>query len=358
MDSDPLISRVIGNYRIEARLGRGGMSTVYRARQLTMQRDVAIKVMSAELATEPQFISRFEREAQVIANLEHPRILPVHDYGHEGEFFFLVMRMVDGESLRDRLLSGALSLATAAHLIEQIASALDYAHGRGVIHRDLKPNNVLIDKLDNAYLMDFGIAKLMAASQQLTATGMVMGTPAYMAPEQWRGEPVDVRTDVYSLGVMLYEMVLGCQPFEAADTPFTLMYKHLNDPPPAPRTLLPDLPEAVERVILKALAKDPAERYPSAGALAAAFSEAIKEAGTAAHITPPPRSEPCAEPDADALVPVPLPDKIAPPPAPIPVPGTPAPPLVAWPDDESQPEVYGKRKRKRKAKPSPAADLP
>lgn len=311
MSSDPLLGQVIGNYQIEERLGRGGMATVYRARQRNMQRDVAIKIMSAELTDDPQFVARFEREAQVIASLEHPRILPVHDFGHEGDLFYLVMRLIEGETLYERMLNGPLSPEAAARLIGQIAEALDYAHERGVIHRDLKPNNILLDEYDNVYMMDFGLAKLLAVSSPLTETGMVLGTPAYMAPEQWRGDPVDARTDVYALGVILYEMVCGQPPFESADTPFTLMYKHLNDTPVPPRAILPSLPEGVDAVILRALAKDPAGRYPTAGALARAFAAALEGAV-------PESAAGSSLPSADG--PIPLPDKIAPPVPPLPVP--------------------------------------
>jgi predicted Ser/Thr protein kinase len=279
MINDPLLGQTIGNYEILGRVGKGGMATVYRARQVNMQRDVAIKIMSADLAEDPQFVARFEREARMIASLQHPRILPVHDFGHEGELFYFVMRLVEGESLYHRLLQGPLPLRTASKYLGQIAEALDYAHAEGVVHRDLKPNNVLIDAWDNLYLMDFGLAKMLAATQSLTQTGTVLGTPAYMAPEQWRGGAVDSRTDVYALGVILYEMVLGRTPFES-DTPFTLMYKHINEAPPPLRESLPDLPQAVEDVIFKALAKDQTARYPSAGELAQAFADVVRVAGS------------------------------------------------------------------------------
>jgi len=338
VSSDPLLKQVLGNYQIEERLGRGGMATVYRAHQRNMRRDVAIKIMSAELVEDPQFVARFEREAQVIASLEHPRILPVHDFGHEGELFYLVMRLVEGETLYDRMLDGPLPPAAAARLVTQIAEALDYAHGRGVIHRDLKPNNILLDESDNVYMMDFGLAKLLAATSHLTETGMVLGTPAYMAPEQWRGDPVSARTDVYALGVILYEMVCGQPPFEGADTPFTLMYRHLNDTPQAPRSILPSLPAEVDAVILRALAKDPADRYDSAGALADAFAAALDAA-------PAPSAEPAA--------PVPLPDSIAPPVLPLPVAGASMPPAPPGSPVPGARKARPAEKRKRGAHAPP-----
>ncbi len=276
MANDDLINQTLGRgqYEIRAVLGRGGMATVYLARQASMERDVAVKVMTPELADDEAFVERFEREAQVIALLQHPHILPVIDFGKEGEHIYIVMRLVRGGSLDQRLAHGPLDLPLASRMLGQIASALSFAHEQGIIHRDLKPNNVLLDKRDNAYLTDFGIAKMLAGTTQLTATGNILGTPAYMAPEQWRGEAIDARTDIYALGVMLYEMVLGRLPF-TGDTPYTLMYKHFNDAPPPPREINPALPPVVEQVILRAMAKDPDQRYQSAEDLAADFANAV-----------------------------------------------------------------------------------
>ncbi len=273
-----LIGQTLGQYRLEALIGRGGMASVYRARQESMDRDVAVKVMAAELAHNAEFVARFEREARVIARLQHPHILPVIDFGRHGDHVYLVMQLIDGGMLSDRLRQTSLSLAQVARFLTQIASALHYAHQRGIVHRDLKPNNVLLDALDNVYLTDFGIAKMLAGTtttaQSLTATGSVMGTPAYMAPEQWRSEPVDARTDIYALGVILFEMLLGTLPFQA-DTPFSMMYKHFDTPPPPLCAVNPDLPPALEAVVLRAMAKNPADRYPSAQQMADDFARAV-----------------------------------------------------------------------------------
>ena len=282
MASDDLINQVLGRgqYQIRSVLGRGGMATVYLARQASMDRDVAIKIMAPELADDEQFVARFEHEAQLIARLQHPHILPVIDFGREGKHIYIVMQLVRGGSLDDRLSRGPLPLPLAARMLGQIASALAFAHEQGIVHRDLKPNNVLLDERDNAYLTDFGIAKMLAGTTKLTATGNVLGTPAYMAPEQWRGDPVDARTDIYALGIMLYEMVLGQLPFQG-DTPYTLMYKHFNDAPPPPREKNPAIDPRVEAVILRALAKDPDDRYQSAEAMADDFTNAVRSMGKA-----------------------------------------------------------------------------
>ncbi len=277
MTSDDLINQRLGNgqYEIRSLLGRGGMATVYLARQASMDRDVAVKIMASELADDEQFVARFEHEAQVIAKLQHPHILPVIDFGREGKYIYIVMQMLGGGTLDDRLRGGPLPLKLASHMLNQIASALSFAHEQGIIHRDLKPNNVLLDERDNAYLTDFGIAKMLAGTTKLTATGNILGTPAYMAPEQWRGESVDARTDIYSLGVMLYEMVLGRLPFEG-ETPYTLMYKHFNDAPPPPRQMNPNLDPGIEAVILRALAKEADSRFQSADDMAESFANAVR----------------------------------------------------------------------------------
>jgi len=290
-----LSGHMLGQYHLGELIGRGGMASVYRARQVSMDRDVAIKVMSAALSHNAEFVARFEREARVIARLQHPHILPVIDFGRSDEHIYLVMRYVEGGILSDRLRASTLSISQANRFLNQIASALEYAHQRGVIHRDLKPNNVLLDEMDNVYLTDFGIAKMLAASttsaHSLTATGSVMGTPAYMAPEQWRSEPVDARTDIYALGVILYEMLMGALPFQA-ETPFGMMYKHFDTPPPLPSLINPALPPTLEQVMLRALAKQPGERFQSARQMADGFAAVVAALPPALCDRPLPRATP------------------------------------------------------------------
>ncbi|MCZ7546491.1 MAG: serine/threonine protein kinase [Anaerolineae bacterium] len=274
--------RQLGQYEIIEELGHGGMSTVYRARQASMGREVAIKVLAAELAREKGFMERFTKEVQLIALLEHPHILPVIDYGETNGAAYLVMRFLQGGSLSDRIKQGPFSLSEANAMLNQIASALDYAHRRGVIHRDLKPSNILMDKDGNCYLTDFGIAKIAHIDDGLTTTGHVMGTPAYMSPEQGLGLPINGRADIYALGLILYEMLVRRRPF-TADSPPALIFQHVYHPPPRPTVLNPDLPQAVEEVVLKALAKRPEERYQTPMDLANAFDYALT--GDATHTT-------------------------------------------------------------------------
>src|SRR5258708_3291650 len=270
-----LVGKSLDQYQLLSLLGRGGMAAVYRSHQPSMDRDVAIKVISGQLADDPTFIARFEREARLIAKLQHPHILPVYDFGRRDGVLYLVMRLVEGGSLDERLRQGPLSLDVAAQMFTDIASALTYAHDQGIIHRDLKPNNILLDSKDNPYLTDFGIAKMMQDSTgQITATGTIIGTPSYMAPEMWRGEAVDARTDIYSLGIMLYEMVTGALPFKG-DTPYALMYKHFDAPLPSLHGTQYDLPDALSAVINRAVAKKPQDRYGSADEMAADLRDAL-----------------------------------------------------------------------------------
>jgi Tol biopolymer transport system component/tRNA A-37 threonylcarbamoyl transferase component Bud32 len=286
-----LIGRTLGQYRIIEKIGQGGMATVYKAYQPGLDRYVALKVLPPTHAEQSGFSERFRREAKAIANLHHPNILPVHDFGQEEGHSFIVMRYIEGTRTLKELMETPLSLVQAAGLIEQIAAALDHAHQQGVIHRDMKPSNVLMDG-DWALLTDFGLAKMTEASVKLTGSGVGIGTPAYMSPEQGQGVAVDHRTDIYSLGVILFEMLTGQIPHDA-ETPFAIVLKRITEPLPLPRAINPEIPEAVERVILKALAREPDDRFASAGAMAAAFQQAVSEAIIEeVKVPPPPSSAP------------------------------------------------------------------
>jgi serine/threonine protein kinase/lipopolysaccharide biosynthesis regulator YciM len=254
-----LIGQELGGYRIISQVGKGGMATVYKAFQPSLDRYVAVKVMPPFYAEQDEtFLKRFRREARSVAKLRHPNILMVIDYGEFEEFTYIVMEYVDAGTLTDRL-GSPMQLHDIASIIEQVAGALDYGHGQGVVHRDVKPSNILLPKPNWPLLTDFGLAKIVGGSQ-LTITGSIAGTPAYMSPEQGQGESVDSRSDIYSLGIVLYEMATGGVPFHA-ETPMAVVVKHIIDPLPLPTSKNPNLPEAVERVILKALAKIPGDRY-------------------------------------------------------------------------------------------------
>jgi serine/threonine-protein kinase len=256
----------IGRYEIKAEIGRGGMATVYLAHDPRFRRDVAVKVLPRQYTHDPMFRARFEREAQTIAALEHPAIVPVHDFGEDNGQPFLVMRYMPGGSLAEKLAKGALPLKQVSHILERIASALDRAHEKGIIHRDLKPGNILFDGYGDAFLADFGIAKMAEATAALTGNSII-GTPAYMSPEQVKGEAVDGRSDIYALGVILFEMVTGQQPF-AANTPIAVAYKHVNEPVPDIRDRKADLSPALQLTINQAMSKNPDERFQTATDLA------------------------------------------------------------------------------------------
>jgi serine/threonine protein kinase len=265
---------ISGRYKIEALLGQGGMSAVYKGTDPNLRRAVAVKLIHPHLASDPEFVRRFEVEAAAVAQLRHPNIVQVFDFDHDGDVYYMVLEFVEGETLQAHLkaLNAAeqrLPLADVVKIMVDLCEAVDYAHQRGMIHRDLKPANVMLNPQGEAILTDFGVAKILGGEQH-TATGAIIGTAMYMSPEQARGAHPDERADIYSLGIMLFEMVAGKCPFEA-DSALTVMMMHLNEPVPDIREINGTVPEALTAVIEKALEKDPANRYQTASEMAAAL---------------------------------------------------------------------------------------
>lgn len=257
-------------YEIHRRLARGGMAQVYLARDRSLDRPVAVKELVPEFAADPSFVERFRREAQAAANLSHPNIVGVYDWGAQDGTYFIVMEYIDGPSLSRVLRAdGPLHPRRAAEIASETAAGLGFAHSRGVVHRDVKPGNVLLTRTGQAKVTDFGIARALSSpDEDLTQAGSVMGTATYFSPEQAQGLPVDPRSDLYSLGVVLYELVTGRPPF-AGETPLAIAYKHVQDDPPPPSTLISDLPEGLEAIIMKLLSKRADDRYASAEELRA-----------------------------------------------------------------------------------------
>lgn len=273
---EDLTGQQLGKYRVISALGEGGMAAVFKAYQADMDRFVALKILPRHFAADPEFMTRFRQEARMIANLQHPHILPVHDFGEANSYTFLVMPLVETGTLADQMLGQPMSRQRIRTVITQVGDALDYAHSRGLIHRDVKPSNILLDERGNCLLTDFGIAKMVEGTARITQSGAILGTPAYMSPEQGTGQPLSPASDIYSLGVVMYEMATGRAPY-VAETPMAVVIKHMNDPLPPPSKLNPALPPATERVILKALAKDPKSRYPSAARMVKEVRAAIPE---------------------------------------------------------------------------------
>jgi serine/threonine-protein kinase len=283
------VSRVLGtHYDIEQELGRGGMGIVYCAKDRRLKRTVAIKILPPELAFRSDIRSRFLREAETAAQLSHPNIVPIYSVDEMENLVFFVMAYVAGNNIAKELHErGRLGVVETRHIIREVADALSYAHGRGVVHRDIKPDNILLDRdSGRAMVTDFGIARAVSEntdSSRLTATGMAIGTPTYMSPEQAAGErEIDGRSDLYALGVVAYQMLSGAPPFAASSTP-AMLVKHLTERPAALRSKRSDVPEELERIVMVLLEKDPANRLPSAAALVAALD--------GAPVAAPPRTE-------------------------------------------------------------------
>lgn len=268
----------VGPYRIIEQLGQGGMATVFKAYHASLDRYVALKVLHPAFGEDAAFEARFQREARVVAKLEHPNIVPIYDYAEHEKRPYLVMKFIEGNTLKAKLDQGPLSSGEVSKIVEAIGSALAYAHRQSVLHRDIKPSNVLVAADGQIYLADFGLARIAQSGESTLSSDMIIGTPQYISPEQAMGvKELDQRTDVYSFGVMLYEMVVGKVPFNA-DTPFSIIHDHIYSPLPLPRKVNPNVSDQVERVLLKALAKDRLDRYESVEQMVAAFDETWNQA--------------------------------------------------------------------------------
>ena len=286
-----------GRYRIEELLGQGGMSAVYKASDPNLKRVVAVKLIHAHLAGNAQFVTRFEEEAAAVAKLRHPNIVQVYDFDHDDETYYMILEFVPGETLNDRLkrLNQAgrqLSLAEALQVLSQVCDAVDYAHKRGLVHRDIKPANIMLDVQGHAILMDFGIVKIVGGEKH-TSTGAVLGTALYMSPEQIQGVVTEPRSDIYSLGVTLFEMLSGNPPFQA-DSVMTIMMMHLNDPVPDLNDIRPGVPADIMAIIQKAMAKKPQDRFQTAAEMAQALRQALGRLQT--------RESPMPQPDDKSTI--------------------------------------------------------
>ena len=269
-----LVGKTLDHYNLLKQVGKGGMATVYLAKDTRNSREVALKVLSPSISEEKRFVRRFRREAGLVVRLKHPHIVPVLDYGETDGVVYLVMPYVKGRTLADVIRRGGLSPEHILQWTDQVAGALDYAHRQGIIHRDIKPSNVLISDSGQAMLMDFGLAKLADRSSTLTGS-MLMGTPAYISPEQGRGQELDQRSDQYAFGIMLFQILTGQLPFES-DNPMATVLRHLQEPVPSLRAINPRVPQTVENIVRKSLSKQPDNRFSSVSELNSLFQAAMR----------------------------------------------------------------------------------
>ncbi|HEC34263.1 MAG TPA: hypothetical protein ENI37_06050 [Chloroflexi bacterium] len=328
-----MIGETLGKYRIVEHLGHGGMAEVYKAHHPGLDRYVAIKVLHSFLASEENFLARFQREAKAVAGLRHPNIVQVYDFDYDQErsLYYMVMEFIDGPTLKGRLDELAacgerMPLDDAVRIAASVGEALDYAHRRGMVHRDVKPANIMFTSDGQAILTDFGIAKIVNVAG-LTASGAMVGTPAYISPEQGLGQAGDERSDIYSLGIVLYQMITGVLPFDA-DTPMGVVLKHINEPLPSPRVVRPDLSVGLEQVLVRAMAKDPAQRYQTA----AQFVADLRRAAAGQEIQPASLEATAVTPPLDQTVPMrpTPPGMLTPPPSPVPTPAPPPRRRMRW----------------------------
>lgn len=272
----------LGPYRVISQLGSGGMATIYRANHERLGRNVAIKMLHPMFLQDDNFLARFEREAQIVAQLEHPHIVPVYDFSEYERQPYLVMKYIEGRTLKQIMDRQPPTLEAILRIMQPIAEALDYAHQRGVLHRDIKPSNIILDTTGTPYLTDFGLARMARLGESTLSTDMLLGTPHYISPEQAQGiRDLDSRTDIYSLAVVLYELLTGRVPF-SADTPFAVIHDHIYRELPPPSSINPEIPVEVDAVLLKALAKSPAARYSNAAEMMNDFRRALRESGLSA----------------------------------------------------------------------------
>jgi serine/threonine protein kinase len=278
------VGETLGKYKLIELLGKGGMAEVYKAYHEKLNRYVTIKILHSYLADGEDFLARFDREAKAVASLRHPHIVQIHDFDVEDDIYYMVMEYIDNGTLTQQIAAfneenSTMPLEMVEKILQQLSSAMDYAHKKGFIHRDIKPSNILLDFKGDAFLTDFGIAH-MISNTQFTATGSLIGTPSYMSPEQAIGDPLSPMSDIYSLGIVLYELLAGRTPF-VSDTPIAIIHKHINEAPPRLRTIRKDISRGIDQILEKTLQKDPAKRYQSASELFYAFDAACRDLPTA-----------------------------------------------------------------------------